>query len=72
MGRDKRCRKSFVNIPTHPPLYCKEEEFEGFGLWKEEVQNFVLKSQLSLSLNKEGTGYVNFIRAARERDNWQQ
>ena len=24
--------KSFVNIPTHPPLYCKEEEFEGFGL----------------------------------------
>ena len=38
---------SFVNIPTHPPLYCKEEEFEGFGLWKEEVQNFVLKSQLS-------------------------
>jgi hypothetical protein len=32
-------------------LYCNEEEFEGFGLWKEEVQSFVLKSQLSLSLS---------------------
>ena len=24
--------------PTHPPSYCNEEEIEGFGLLKEEVQ----------------------------------
>jgi hypothetical protein len=47
----KRLSKSLVDNPSHPPLYCNEEEFEGFGLWKEEVQNFVLKSQLSLSLS---------------------
>jgi hypothetical protein len=28
----KRLYKSFVDKPTHPPLYCDEEEFEGFGL----------------------------------------
>ena len=50
MGRYERLCKSCVNNPTHPPLYCNEEEFEGYGLWKEEVQNFVLKSQLSRSL----------------------
>jgi hypothetical protein len=28
---------------SHPPLHCNEEEFEGFGLKKKEVQglNFV-------------------------------
>jgi hypothetical protein len=38
-------------VPTHPPLYSNEEETEGLGLWKEEVQALqkVLKSQLSLS-----------------------
>ena len=25
-------------IPTHPPLHCDEEEFEGFGIWKEELK----------------------------------
>ena len=38
IGRDKRHRKSLVNIPAHPPLYCNEEEIEGFDLKKEEVQ----------------------------------
>ena len=42
MGRDKRYSKSLVDIPTHLPLYCNEEEFEGFGLWNKEVQKFVI------------------------------
>ena len=50
MGRDESHSKSLVDITTHPPLYCNEEEIEGFGLCKAEVQNFVLKSRLSLSL----------------------
>jgi hypothetical protein len=28
----KRLGKSLVDNPNHPPLYCSEEEFEGFGL----------------------------------------
>jgi hypothetical protein len=51
MGRDERHNNSLEDNPTHPPLQCNEKEFEEFGLWKEEVQNFVLKSQLSLSLS---------------------
>ena len=31
-------RHSYVQIPTHPPLYNHEEDIEGFGLSKEEVQ----------------------------------
>ena len=38
-------------VPTHPPLHSNEEDIEGLGLWKEEVQALhkALKSQLSLS-----------------------
>ena len=27
-----RNRKSLVEVPTHPPLYCNEKEIEGFDL----------------------------------------
>ena len=49
-------RKSYVKVPTHPPLYGNKEDFEGFGLWKEEVQALqkVLKSQLSLFDENKG------------------
>ena len=40
IDRGQRHRKSLVDIPTHPPLYCNEEEIEGFSLWKEDVQTF--------------------------------
>ena len=54
IGQGKWLRKSLVNIPTHPPLHYNEEELEGFGLWKEEVQTlwkFWKVSSLSLSLS---------------------
>lgn len=37
--------------PTHPPLYCNEEDIERFGLQKEEFQALqkVLKSLTNLS-----------------------
>ena len=40
-------------VPTHPPLHSNEEDIEGLGLWKEEVQALqkALKNQLSLSPN---------------------
>ena len=34
-------------IPTHPPLHCDEEEFEGFGIWKEEVEALKKVSKVS-------------------------
>ena len=43
-----RSRKNYVKIPTHPPIFCNKEDFEGFRLWKEKVQalQFFLKNQL--------------------------
>ena len=38
VGQGEWYRKSLVNIPPHPPFYCNDEEIEGFGLWKKEVQ----------------------------------
>jgi hypothetical protein len=48
IGRCIRDRKSYGEVATHPPLCCNEEDFEGFGIWKEEVQALqkVLKSHL--------------------------
>ena len=53
IGRCKKHRESLVDVPTNPPLYCKEEEIEGFGhqptlVLKRGSSNFVkvLKSQL--------------------------
>ena len=31
IGRGERYMKSLVDNPTCPPLYCNEEETEGFG-----------------------------------------
>lgn len=28
---------NFFSETSHPPLDCNEDEFEGFGLWKEKV-----------------------------------
>ena len=43
--------QEFKENSHHPPLHCNEEEIEGFGLWKKEVQALkrVLTNHLSLS-----------------------
>jgi hypothetical protein len=48
VGRCKENRKSLVEIPTHPPLHCNEEDVEGFGPLKRGRSNFikVLKSHI--------------------------
>ena len=59
IGQGEWLRKSLVNIPTHPPLHCNEEEIEGFGLWKEEVQTLwkFWKSALFVVYNYFGNCY---------------
>ena len=40
---------------SHPSLHCMEEEFEGFGIWKYDIQAssfiFFLTKQISFLIN---------------------